>query len=138
MLSRVQSSWQASSFSSILESELPLVLNSCPTKKKIHHHRLCDLLPSHYCEMYGFQNADFQLSFTSISSIQLFMMLPTPVHQTMYYAQTKRLSHTLVQLCGLYTTYTFLKNDVPCRWTAQLCKKKKSSNLANTWRQQVH
>jgi hypothetical protein len=97
--------------------ESPLVLNSCPTKK---NHQLYDLLPSHYCEMYGFQNADFQLSFTSPSSTQLFIMLPTPVHQTMYDAQTKRLTHTLVQLCGLYTTYTFLKNDVSCRWAAQL------------------
>lgn len=54
-----------------------------------------------------------------------------------YDAQTKMLSYTLVQLCGLYTTYTFLKNDVLCRWAAQLSKKK-SFHLSNPRRLQVH
>jgi len=71
------------------------VLNSCPTNKKIHH-RLCDLLLSHYCEMYGFQNTDLQLSFTSSSSTQLFMMFPMPVHQCMM----PKLRGCLTHLCS--------------------------------------
>jgi len=117
--------------------ESPLVLNSCPTKRKLIIINCATCLPSHYCEMYGFQNTDFQLTFTCTSSTQLFVMLPTPVHQTMYDAQTKRLSHTLVQLCGC----TQIIHSLIMKYLADEqhnCAKKKSSNLANPWRHQVH
>lgn len=117
MLSWVQSSWQASSFSSILESESPLVLNSCPTEKNSSSSTVCFVAKPLLWNV--------QLPKRWFSVVLYKYLKHTAFHDT----QTKRLSHILVQLCGLYTNYTFIKNDVPCRWAAQLCKKRKVPTL---------